>query len=94
MEILHEAEKPCPLVSTRLPETFHHTDFLSRVSNSVALYACMRKLSLLGRKPVSGEWCVGKEKEPNYSYKSCHGALAAGIISTPKSRGHIEILTQ
>lgn len=76
MEVLHETEQPRPLVAARLPQSLHHADGLSRVTNSVALHPGMSKLALPWVEPACGEWGVGKHEETPDGDQRGHGSFA------------------
>jgi hypothetical protein len=80
MEVLHEAEEPCPLIAARLPQALHHTNGFGRITNSIALHTCMSKLALTRVEPACCEWCVGKHEEPPDSDDGGHGSFTVDIL--------------
>jgi hypothetical protein len=68
MEVLHQTEQPRPLITTRLPQSLHHTNWLHGVANAVALHPCVCHLAFMRLEPGCCQGCVGKHEKAPYGY--------------------------
>lgn len=75
MEVLHEAEKPCSLISAGLLQALPGRTALLRVIGLVLLHALVSKLLLAFVEPAGGKGSVGKHKKADDGDKSSSSTL-------------------
>jgi hypothetical protein len=81
MEVLHEAEQPCPRVSTSLSEAFHGAHWLARVTDTIALHTGMCELALLWCQPGGRERRIREEEKAKDGDESGDCALTTTLVS-------------